>query len=253
MKNISLKKLASLFLALALVFTCVVVPTNTVQAAKTKAIKVTNIKGSTKSLKEGTCFTLKTNYKASKLNFTVAHSERGFIYVTSKGTIVGRGIGTSQVTISLKKNPKIKKTITVNVSNNKKTKYLDKKDFDISGFYDGGFEYKGKIYSNYIDYFNAGGEDCCLVAYIQENEIFTSDGDWKTFKTNRGIKMGDSLTKVMKAYKNTKCEFMKSDNKHMDTKNHKAKHYLAYTTKNSFKILFYFDQNDKVMCISYGY
>lgn len=246
MKNISLKKLASLFLALALVLACVAIPTNTVQAATTKAIKVTNIKGSTKSIKAGRYFTLKTNYKASKLNF---NSDNEFIHVTAKGTIVGRGTGTSIVTISLKKNPKIKKTITVKVTKGNAEKYLSKKDFDVSKFIYGGIEYNNKVYSNFIDYYNAGGDECHYVMYDPKD----TEVDYKTFKTNRGIKMGDSLTKVMKTYKDIKGDFSKNDNKRMDTKKHKAKHYLTYWTKDNKTILFYFDQNDKVMCISYGW
>ena len=247
MKNISLKKLASLFLAIALAFTCVAIPTNTVQAAKTKAIKVTNIKGSTKSIKEGKCFKLKTNYAASKLNFK---SSNEFVTVVlPTGVVVAKNKGTAKVTISLKKNAKVKKTITVKVTKGKAGKYLSKKDFNVSGFEGGGIEYNNKVYSNFIDYLNAGGKDCHYIMYDPKD----TEVDYKTFKTNRGIKMGDTVSKLMKAYDGFKWTLHQTDDKNMNTKKHTAKYTLTYELKGYKLLMFYLDQNDKVMCISYGY
>ena len=137
MKNISLKKLASLFLALALAFTCVAVPTNTVQAAKTKAIKVTNVNGSTKTLKSGKGFTLTTNYSASKLIFK--SSKKSIATVSKKGKVTAKKAGTAKITITLRANKKVKKTLTIKVKAaedstvEQEPARLTYDDFDVSG------------------------------------------------------------------------------------------------------------------------
>ena len=67
MKQFRFKKVASILLAIAMVFTTLTVVSTTESQAATKAIKIKNVTGTTKSLNVGKTFTIKTNYTASKL------------------------------------------------------------------------------------------------------------------------------------------------------------------------------------------
>lgn len=250
MKKNVLKKLGSITFAFALLLTCSVIPNNTVQAAGNKAIKVTNIKGSTKSIKAGKYFKLETNYNAGKLKFM--SSNKDILRVSSQGTVFAIKKGTAKITISLKKKSKINKVIMVHITKGSKADIISKKDFDVSKFYHGGIEYKGKVYDNYMDYYHAGGDGNYLVSYIAENDDFVSDGDWKTFKTSRGIKIGDSLAKVLKAYDNIAWHYANRGDKSFDTDKHISKSLLDFHNEDDIGLRFYLDQNDKVMAIIVG-
>ena len=111
------KKLVSFMLALAMVVTAMTVQTVPVQAktkAKVKAVKVTNIKGNKVTIYQGDNLTLKTNYKASQLKFKT--SDKKVATVSDKGVITAVKKGTAKVTVSLKKNAKVKKVVNINVS-----------------------------------------------------------------------------------------------------------------------------------------
>ncbi len=250
MKKNVLRKLTSITFAFALLLTCVAIPDNTIQAAGNKAIKVTNIKGSTKSIKADQYFKLETNYTAGKLKFV--SSNKDILRVSSKGTVFAIKKGTAKITISLKKKSKVNKVITVHIAKGSKADIIGKKDFDVSKFYHGGIKYKGKVYDNYMDYYRAGGDENFLVSYIAENDDFVSDGDWKTFKTNRGIKLGDSLAKVLKAYDNIAWHYDNRGDKSFDTDKHTSKSFIDFADKNDIGLRFYLDQNDKVMAIIVG-
>lgn len=106
------KKLVSFMLALAMVVSAMAVQTVPVQA-KAKAIKVTNIKGNKVTIYQGDNLTLKTNYKASQLKFKT--SDKTVATVSSRGAITAVKKGTAKVTVAVKSNTKVKKTITVKV------------------------------------------------------------------------------------------------------------------------------------------
>ena len=111
------KKLVSFMLALAMVMTAMTVQTVPVQAktkAKVKAVKVTNIKGNKVTIYQGDNLTLKTNYKASQLKFKT--SDKKVATVSDKGVITAVKKGTAKVTVSLKKNAKVKKVVNITVS-----------------------------------------------------------------------------------------------------------------------------------------
>lgn len=108
------KKLVSFMLALAMVVTAMAVQTVPVQA-KTKAFKVTNIKGNKVTIYQGDNLTLKTNYKASQLKFKT--SDKTVATVSSRGAITAVKKGTAKITVAVKSNTKVKKTITVKVVN----------------------------------------------------------------------------------------------------------------------------------------
>lgn len=81
--------------------------------AKAKAIKVTNIKGNKVTIYQGDNLTLKTNYKASQLKFKT--SDKTVATVSSRGAITAVKKGTAKITVAVKSNTKVKKTITVKV------------------------------------------------------------------------------------------------------------------------------------------
>lgn len=99
-------------LAFAMAFTNVNVPA---EAATTtvKSISVTNLPANTLTLKAGKTVALKTNVAASKLKFATSNSR--IATVTSKGTIKAVKNGKADITVSLKSNSRIKKTINVTV------------------------------------------------------------------------------------------------------------------------------------------
>lgn len=115
------KKLVSFMLALAMVVTAMAVQTVPVQA-KAKAIKVTNVKGNKVTIYQGDNLTLKTNYKASQLKFKT--SDKTVATVSSRGAITAVKKGTAKITVAVKSNTKVKKTITVKVVD----RYIIRKD-----------------------------------------------------------------------------------------------------------------------------
>lgn len=90
--------------------------------AKTKAIKVTNVKGNKVTIYQGDNLTLKTNYKASQLKFKT--SDKTVATVSSRGAITAVKKGTAKITVAVKSNTKVKKTITVKVVD----RYIIRKD-----------------------------------------------------------------------------------------------------------------------------
>lgn len=131
------KKLVSFMLALAMVVTAMAVQTVPVQAkakAKVKAVKVTNVKGNKVTIYQGDNLTLKTNYKASQLKFKT--SDKKVATVSDKGVITAVKKGTAKVTVSLKKNVKVKKVVTVKVSDTCIVSYSDRGGNHVKAVYD---------------------------------------------------------------------------------------------------------------------
>lgn len=110
--------------------------------------------------------------------------------------------------------------------------------------------------------------------YIVNGEKYKADevetGSWyyeyfvktSNIKTNRGIKMNDTASRVMKKYgKTTKHQFLAKENFHkylkyyqiaLDTSSYKS--YLDYSYKkkgDKYTLRFYLDSNDKVVAIFY--
>lgn len=188
--------------------------------------------------------TNKVTYKSSKPNI---------VSVNENGVIKGLDQGTAKITVTSVINPKVKTVIDIDVKSGDGNVELTYEDFDVSGLYNGGITYNGKLYDNYLDFINAGGRGNYLVAYIQKGEGFTSDGDWRTFKTKRGIKLGDSLEDVMKAYNNVAWFYMKDNYSGGNTEEHKCTHCIKFLMDGgNQRINFGLDQNDKVMIITYG-
>lgn len=113
----SMKKAASLTLAAALIVTGVCCGGNDVQAAK-KVKKITMNKKKV-NIKVGETFKLKvkkvTPKKASKA-VTYKSNNKKIATVSKKGVVKGKNVGKAKITVTSKKNKKVKATVTVNVS-----------------------------------------------------------------------------------------------------------------------------------------
>lgn len=85
----------------------------TVQAAtKTKSVTISNVKNGKATLYTGQSLSFKTNYKENQLK--VSTSDKSVVSI--KGIkITGVNKGTAKVTVAVKSNTKVKKTITVKV------------------------------------------------------------------------------------------------------------------------------------------
>ena len=108
------KKLVSFMLALAMVVTAMAVQTVPVQA-KTKAIKVTNIKGNKLTLYKNETLNIKTNYKNDKVQ--VVTNDRSVVKVDGMNWIYAGKPGKTKIIVWLKSNHKNQKVINVTVSN----------------------------------------------------------------------------------------------------------------------------------------
>lgn len=94
----------------------------TVQAAtKTKSVTISNVKKGKATLYKGQRLSFKTNYKENQLK--VSTSDKNVVSV--KGIkITGVNKGTAKITVAVKSNTKVKKTITVKVVD----RYIIRKD-----------------------------------------------------------------------------------------------------------------------------
>lgn len=94
----------------------------TVQAAtKTKSVTISNVKNGKATLYKGQKLSFKTNYKENQLK--VSTSDKNVVSV--KGIkITGVNKGTAKITVAVKSNTKVKKTITVKVVD----RYIIRKD-----------------------------------------------------------------------------------------------------------------------------
>ena len=126
------KKLVSFMLALAMVVTAMAVQTVPVQA-KAKALEITNVKNAKKTLYIGDDFRIETNYKKSQIKVTT--SNKKVVTINSTNRVWADAKGTAKVTVSLKKNPKVKKTITVKVSDKYYVTYTNDGKNEVKEFY----------------------------------------------------------------------------------------------------------------------
>lgn len=106
-----IKKFIGITLAVVVVTSAVLAQSVPV-GAKTQAISISNIKNGKATLYTGQSLSFKTNYKENQLK--VSTSDKSVVSV--KGIkITGVNKGTAKVTVAVKSNTKVKKTITVKV------------------------------------------------------------------------------------------------------------------------------------------
>lgn len=106
-----IKKFIGITLAVVVVTSAVLAQSVPV-GAKTQAISISNIKNGKATLYIGQSLSFKTNYKENQLK--VSTSDKSVVSV--KGIkITGVNKGTAKVTVAVKSNTKVKKTITVKV------------------------------------------------------------------------------------------------------------------------------------------
>lgn len=119
-----IKKFIGITLAVVVVTSAVLAQSVPV-GAKTQAISISNVKNGKATLYTGQSLSFKTNYKESQLK--VSTSDKSVVSV--KGIkITGVNKGTAKITVAVKRNTKVKKTITVKVVD----RYITRKS-DIGG------------------------------------------------------------------------------------------------------------------------
>lgn len=106
-----IKKFIGITLAVVVVTSAVLAQSVPV-GAKTQAISISNVKNGKATLYTGQRLSFKTNYKENQLK--VSTSDKNVVSV--KGIkIIGVNKGTAKITVAVKSNTKVKKTITVKV------------------------------------------------------------------------------------------------------------------------------------------
>ena len=106
-----IKKFIGITLAVVVVTSAVLAQSVPV-GAKTQAISISNVKNGKTTLYKGQRLSFKTNYKENQLK--VSTSDKNVVSV--KGIkITGVNKGTAKITVAVKSNTKVKKTITVKV------------------------------------------------------------------------------------------------------------------------------------------
>ena len=117
---IGIKKFIGITLAVVVVTSAVLAQSVPV-GAKTQAISISNVKKGKATLYKGQRLSFKTNYKENQLK--VSTSDKNVVSV--KGIkITGVNNGTAKITVAVKSNTKVKKTITVKVVD----RYIIRKD-----------------------------------------------------------------------------------------------------------------------------
>lgn len=115
-----IKKFIGITLAVVVVTSAVLAQSVPV-GAKTQAISISNVKNGKATLYTGQRLSFKTNYKENQLK--VSTSDKNVVSV--KGIkITGVNKGTAKITVAVKSNTKVKKTITVKVVD----RYIIRKD-----------------------------------------------------------------------------------------------------------------------------
>lgn len=117
-----IKKFIGITLAVVVVTSAVLAQSVPV-GAKTQAISISNVKNGKATLYTGQSLSFKTNYKENQLK--VSTSDKSVVSV--KGIkITGVNKGTAKVTVAVKSNTKVKKTITVKVVD----RYIIRKNYE---------------------------------------------------------------------------------------------------------------------------
>lgn len=117
-----IKKFIGITLAVVVVTSAVLAQSVPV-GAKTQAISISNVKNGKATLYKGQRLSFKTNYKENQLK--VSTSDKNVVSV--KGIkITGVNKGTAKITVAVKRNTKLKKTITVKVVD----RYIIRKNYE---------------------------------------------------------------------------------------------------------------------------
>lgn len=111
-RNKGVMTFVAVILAFALVFSNIRISADAATST-VKSITVKNLPGGTLTLKAGKTFVLKTNVSAGALKFSTSNSR--IVTVASGGKLKAVKNGKADITVSLKSNSKIKKTIKVTV------------------------------------------------------------------------------------------------------------------------------------------
>lgn len=111
-RNKGVMTFVAVILAFALVFSNISISADAATST-VKSITVKNLPGGTLTLKAGKTFVLKTNVSAGALKFSTSNSR--IVTVASGGKLKAVKNGKADITVSLKSNSKIKKTIKVTV------------------------------------------------------------------------------------------------------------------------------------------
>ena len=127
------KKLASFMLVLAMTISTITVQTVPVQA-KTKAIKVTNVKGNKLTLYKGETFVLKTNYDID--NLIITSSNNKVVKVSSLHKLSYVKPGKATIKIKLRSNSKVQKVLNITTSDKCTGRYFDNGTTEIVEVYD---------------------------------------------------------------------------------------------------------------------
>ena len=149
-----IKKFIGITLAVVVVTSAVCAQSVPV-GAKTQAISISNVKNGKATLYTGQSLSFKTNYKENQLK--VSTSDKSVVSV--KGIkITGVNKGTAKVTVAVKSNTKVKKTITVKVVDRYITRKSDEGGNAVTEKYDRKtkkstytVEVKGKDVCNNVD------------------------------------------------------------------------------------------------------
>lgn len=149
-----IKKFIGITLAVVVVTSAVLAQSVPV-GAKTQAISISNVKNGKATLYTGQSLSFKTNYKENQLK--VSTSDKSVVSV--KGIkITGVNKGTAKVTVAVKSNTKVKKTITVKVVDRYITRKSDEGGNAVTEKYDRKtkkstytVEVKGKDVCNNVD------------------------------------------------------------------------------------------------------
>ena len=127
-----IKKFIGITLAVVVVTSAVFAQSVPV-GAKTQAISISNVKNGKATLYTGQSLSFKTNYKENQLK--VSTSDKSVVSV--KGIkITGVNKGTAKVTVAVKSNTKVKKTITVKVVDRYITRKSDESGNAVTEKYD---------------------------------------------------------------------------------------------------------------------
>lgn len=172
----------------------------TVQAAtKTKSVTISNVKNGKVTLYKGQKLSFKTNYKENQLK--VSTSDKNVVSV--KGIkITGVNKGTAKITVAVKSNTKVKKTITVKVVD----RYIIRKS-DFGGEGDKVVEKYDKKTKKSTYTVEVKGKDVCNNVDMNIKYKFTSKDTHMTSTSCAGKINND--TSVIRMYNVTKDDSYK--------------------------------------------
>ena len=189
-----IKKFIGITLAVVVVTSAVLAQSVPV-GAKTQAISISNVKNGKATLYKGQRLSFKTNYKENQLK--VSTSDKNVVSV--KGIkITGVNKGTAKITVAVKSNTKVKKTITVKVVD----RYIIRKS-DMGGEGDKVVEKYDRKTKKSTYTVEVKGKDVCNNVDMNIKYRFTSKDTHMTSTSCAGMINND--TSVIRMYNVTKA------------------------------------------------